>query len=108
MPQSRSLLRALALGATVAATVSLVACSGPSDASSDSGDTVTVTVGTLRGQPHFYQPFLYEQFAEEGWSSRSSRSTRLRRSRTRSSPAPSTSRSRGSRRPSRRSPRTAT
>ncbi|MWV51261.1 transporter substrate-binding domain-containing protein [Rathayibacter sp. VKM Ac-2803] len=70
MPQSRTrsrLGRAIALGATVAAALSLVACSGASEAdSSGGGETVTVTVGTLRGQPHFYQPFLYEQFAEEG------------------------------------------
>ncbi|TFD48988.1 ABC transporter substrate-binding protein [Cryobacterium frigoriphilum] len=26
----------------------------------------TVTIGTLRGQPHFYQPFLYEDFAADG------------------------------------------
>ncbi|ROQ65197.1 NitT/TauT family transport system substrate-binding protein [Rathayibacter sp. PhB152] len=66
-PSTRTARRALALGAALAATLSLVACSGASDAASgDGGDTVTVTVGTLRGQPHFYQPFLYEQFAEEG------------------------------------------
>ncbi|ROP56910.1 MULTISPECIES: ABC transporter substrate-binding protein [unclassified Rathayibacter] len=66
MPLSRPSTR-LALGAALAATLSLVACSGASDAASgDGGDTVPVTVGTLRGQPHFYQPFLYEQFAEEG------------------------------------------
>ena len=61
--------RALALGAALTAALSLVACSGSSDADSGSGEggeTVTVTVGTLRGQPHFYQPFLYERFAEEG------------------------------------------
>ena len=66
----RTAVRALALGSVLAAALSLVACSGASDAGTDSGDgggeSVTVTVGTLRGQPHFYQPFLYEQFAEEG------------------------------------------
>lgn len=30
----------------------------------DDGGTV-VKVGTLRGQPHFYAPYLYERFAEE-------------------------------------------
>lgn len=58
--------RTLALGAVLAASLSLVACSGSSEASGGGDDSVTVTVGTLRGQPHFYQPFLYEQFAEEG------------------------------------------
>ncbi|MWB98792.1 ABC transporter substrate-binding protein [Agromyces seonyuensis] len=39
--------------------------SGAADAAAP-GETVTVKVGTLRGQPHFYHPFLYEQFAPEG------------------------------------------
>jgi len=26
----------------------------------------TITIGTLRGQPHLYQPYFYEQFAPEG------------------------------------------
>lgn len=50
---------------TLAAAVSLTACSGSAGASSGSSDTVTVNVGTLRGQPHFYHPFLYEQFAAD-------------------------------------------
>lgn len=59
-------LRPVALGATVlTAALALTACSGSADAASGDGE-VTVTVGTLRGQPHFYQPFLYEQFAEDG------------------------------------------
>ncbi|KQQ09947.1 ABC transporter substrate-binding protein [Rathayibacter sp. Leaf296] len=65
--RTRTAVRALALGSALAATLSLVACSGASDADTGSdAESVTVTVGTLRGQPHFYQPFLYEQFAEEG------------------------------------------
>ncbi|PTL72720.1 nitrate ABC transporter substrate-binding protein [Rathayibacter caricis DSM 15933] len=65
--RTRTAVRALALGGALAASLSLVACSGASDADAGSdAESVTVTVGTLRGQPHFYQPFLYEQFAEEG------------------------------------------
>jgi NitT/TauT family transport system substrate-binding protein len=61
----RRLLTTAALTLT-AATV-LAGCSS-SDAGSDgaSGETETVKIGTLRGQPHFYQPFLYEDYAVEG------------------------------------------
>jgi NitT/TauT family transport system substrate-binding protein len=60
--------RAIA-GTAVAATVlSLAACGSDSSeaAASGSGETQTVTVGTLRGQPHFYAPFLYEEHAVDG------------------------------------------
>ncbi|HEV7949811.1 MAG TPA: ABC transporter substrate-binding protein [Glaciihabitans sp.] len=50
------------------ASVALAVAGCSADAGDDaaSGETVTVKVGTLRGQPHFYHPFLYEDFAEEG------------------------------------------
>ncbi|MCZ2830786.1 ABC transporter substrate-binding protein [Modestobacter sp. VKM Ac-2986] len=60
--------RAIAGTAVAAAVLSLAACGG-SDAeaaASGSGETQTVTVGTLRGQPHFYAPFLYEEHAVDG------------------------------------------
>ncbi|MGY2065580.1 ABC transporter substrate-binding protein [Blastococcus sp. SYSU DS0619] len=70
---ARPAQRLLALAASAAAVVALAACSSdPADstdeaaASGASGETETVTVGTLRGQPHFYAPFLYEEYAEEG------------------------------------------
>ncbi|GAA4977656.1 ABC transporter substrate-binding protein [Kineococcus glutinatus] len=49
----------------LATTLALTACSGSSTTSAGE-PTETVKVGTLRGQPHFYQPFLYERFAAEG------------------------------------------
>ncbi|WP_052090913.1 ABC transporter substrate-binding protein [Modestobacter caceresii] len=59
-----------AIAGTVAATtvLALAACSSDSaEASgSDDGGTQTVTIGTLRGQPHFYAPFLYDEYAPEG------------------------------------------
>ncbi|MCZ2804797.1 ABC transporter substrate-binding protein [Modestobacter sp. VKM Ac-2983] len=59
-----------AIAGTVAATtvLALAACSSDSAEASGSGDggTETVTIGTLRGQPHFYAPFLYEEYAPEG------------------------------------------
>ncbi|MGY2079870.1 ABC transporter substrate-binding protein [Modestobacter sp. SYSU DS0657] len=60
--------RAIA-GTAVAATVlSLAACGSDSAdaAAGGSGETQTVTIGTLRGQPHFYAPFLYEEHAVDG------------------------------------------
>lgn len=39
--------------------------SGCAASEADSG-THTITIGTLRGQPHFYQPFLYQDFAPDG------------------------------------------
>jgi NitT/TauT family transport system substrate-binding protein len=58
--------------ATLAAVsaLALSACSGGSSDSESGGsgdeETVTVTVGTLRGQPHFYAPFLYNEHAVDG------------------------------------------
>ncbi|RMI40781.1 ABC transporter substrate-binding protein [Streptomyces triticirhizae] len=34
----------------------------------DGGSSDTITIGTLRSQPHLYQPYLMERFAEEGVS----------------------------------------
>jgi NitT/TauT family transport system substrate-binding protein len=66
----RTTARAAAAGIALSTLLVVSGCSssggsaGADVASAD--DPVTVTVGTLRGQPHFYQPFLYEQFAEDG------------------------------------------
>jgi NitT/TauT family transport system substrate-binding protein len=58
--------RAIAAGAVAATVLSLAACGSDSAEASGSGETQTVTVGTLRGQPHFYAPFLYEDHAVDG------------------------------------------
>jgi NitT/TauT family transport system substrate-binding protein len=61
--------RAIAGSAVATVVLSLAACGSDSDsaeASGGSGETQTVTVGTLRGQPHFYAPFLYEDHAVDG------------------------------------------
>lgn len=66
---SSPMLRPLAIAAVAFSALALAGCSAAdSEDSGDaaSGETQTVTVGTLRGQPHFYHPFLYEQFAEDG------------------------------------------
>lgn len=36
------------------------------DSQGGSTEEGTVTIGTLRGQPHLYQPYFYEQFAPDG------------------------------------------
>ncbi|GAA2980635.1 NitT/TauT family transport system substrate-binding protein [Microbacterium terrae] len=66
MPSSRMRILIAAAAATVTA-LTLAGCSssGGDDAAS-AEETVTVKVGTLRGQPHFYQPFLYNDYAEDG------------------------------------------
>lgn len=60
---SHRLITTAALAAVSA--LALAGCAGTSD-SADADETVTVTIGTLRGQPHFYQPFLYEDYAVDG------------------------------------------
>lgn len=49
-----------AIAGAVALLGSLVACTSTGG---DDGDVTTVTIGTLRGQPHFYAPFLYSDHA---------------------------------------------
>lgn len=62
---ARSLRLTLAAATAVAATFAVTACSSAS--TTEGGEeTVTVTIGTLRGQPHFYQPFLYNDYAVDG------------------------------------------
>jgi NitT/TauT family transport system substrate-binding protein len=66
---SPSAVRRAIAGTAVVATVLTLAGCGSDDAggtSSGSGETRTVTVGTLRGQPHFYAPFLYAENAVGG------------------------------------------
>lgn len=58
----------IAAALAVASVLFLSACSSgdTTPASSDAAETVTVKIGTLRGQPHFYQPFLYDDHAVDG------------------------------------------
>lgn len=49
-----------AIAGALALLGSLVACTSTGG---DDGDVTTVTIGTLRGQPHFYAPFLYGDHA---------------------------------------------
>lgn len=62
-------LRPAIKGGAVAFALLLAACSSPSVAGGDDDteETVTVTVGTLAGQPQLYQPFLYEQFGPDNY-----------------------------------------
>ncbi|WP_263121282.1 NrtA/SsuA/CpmA family ABC transporter substrate-binding protein, partial [Cellulomonas sp. RIT-PI-Y] len=57
----------LALASTALVVAALSACSpdAAGGAADDDGTTV-VTVGTLKGQPHLYHPFLYQDLAPEG------------------------------------------
>lgn len=41
----------------------LASCTSTGGGDDEAGATTTVTVGTLRGQPHFYAPFLYSDHA---------------------------------------------
>jgi NitT/TauT family transport system substrate-binding protein len=61
------LIRPLALASTALVVAALSACSpdAAGGAADDDGTTV-VTVGTLKGQPHLYHPFLYQDLAPEG------------------------------------------
>ena len=48
-------------------TLTLGACATPTSVSSTGGESKdTITVGTLRGQPHAYTPHFYDQFVPEG------------------------------------------
>lgn len=63
--RARSPRVALVAVASLAALVLTGCSSGGADAAG--GDEVeTVKIGTLRGQPHFYQPFLYADHAVDG------------------------------------------
>ncbi|OAZ44457.1 hypothetical protein A9Z40_11125 [Microbacterium arborescens] len=58
--------RVVLLAAVSLAALVLAGCSSAGeDAAGDDG-VETVKVGTLRGQPHFYQPFLYADHAVDG------------------------------------------
>lgn len=60
------LIRPLA-ALSAALVVTLTACSPDSAGATDDADgTTVVTVGTLKGQPHLYAPFLYQDLAPEG------------------------------------------
>ncbi|HEV7950650.1 MAG TPA: nitrate ABC transporter substrate-binding protein, partial [Glaciihabitans sp.] len=61
----RNVLKTMSItGAALMVAAGLAGCSIDGEpASSEEG---TVQIGTLRGQPHLYQPYFYEQFAPEG------------------------------------------
>ncbi|MFC5929165.1 nitrate ABC transporter substrate-binding protein [Cryobacterium melibiosiphilum] len=60
-------LRSRLLIASSLVALTVVALSGCAATATDTAnENTTVTIGTLRGQPHFYQPFLYEDFAADG------------------------------------------
>lgn len=61
MKNSRTLV---ALAASLLAVTSLSACSSDSAEGADGG--TVVTIGTLKGQPHLYAPFFYEDYAPDG------------------------------------------
>jgi len=67
---SRSAQRLIGLAA--AGVLALAGCSSESSSAEEAsssggaGETETVKIGTLRGQPHFYAPFLYEEYAADG------------------------------------------
>lgn len=63
---ARTLRPFAAVATALTAALVFTACSSSSEPAADGEETVTVTVGTLRGQPHFYQPFLYEDHAVDG------------------------------------------
>lgn len=56
---------ALLAVASLAALV-LSGCAADSGGAEGAAETETVKIGTLRGQPHFYQPFLYADHAVDG------------------------------------------
>ncbi len=60
MPRTRTPLAVITAAATALA---LAACGGASEATDGA---TTVQVGTLRGQPHLFTPFLYEEHLAEG------------------------------------------
>ncbi|MBO1752235.1 NrtA/SsuA/CpmA family ABC transporter substrate-binding protein [Actinotalea sp. BY-33] len=55
-----------AAAAALALTATVAGCSTGSAGDGDGGETTTVTVGTLKGQPHLFHPFFYEELAAEG------------------------------------------
>jgi NitT/TauT family transport system substrate-binding protein len=62
-PLNRPLAALMSLGVLAACTST---GSDSADGTGDSGGTTVVQVGTLRGQPHFYAPYLYQEYAEDG------------------------------------------
>ncbi|MQW76290.1 nitrate ABC transporter substrate-binding protein [Nocardioides sp. dk4132] len=62
----RSPRRHAALVAAISVSLSLAACTSTgTSAEPDGEDSTTIKVGTLRGQPHFYAPYLYEDHTED-------------------------------------------
>lgn len=70
----QSRFTAAAAAVIAAGALALAGCSSTAPEATTAPETdeaatfepMTVTVGTLTGQPHFYQPFLYQEFAPEG------------------------------------------
>lgn len=55
---------AIALTALAATAVVLTGCSSSSSSAGSDGDGQTVTIGTLRAQPHLFSPYFYEEAAD--------------------------------------------
>lgn len=68
MKSARSYSRIALTLATASLAIGVTGCAATSagDAQPDTAGGTTVTIGTLKGQPHLYHPYFYEQFAPEG------------------------------------------
>ncbi|MCZ2860777.1 ABC transporter substrate-binding protein [Blastococcus sp. VKM Ac-2987] len=63
-PPSSLLRRSVSALAPLALVAAVAGCTSTGASTDDGGGAQVVTVGTLRGQPHFYAPYLYEEHAE--------------------------------------------
>jgi NitT/TauT family transport system substrate-binding protein len=58
------LRRSISALVPLALVAAMAGCTSTGASTEAGGETQVVKVGTLRGQPHFYAPYLYEQHAE--------------------------------------------
>ena len=63
MKNSRAMVT---LAASLLAVTSVSACSSDSASGAGSSEGTVITIGTLKGQPHLYAPYFYEENAPEG------------------------------------------
>ncbi|MGY1722230.1 ABC transporter substrate-binding protein [Blastococcus sp. SYSU DS0533] len=63
---SSFLRRSVGALAPLALVTAMAGCTSTGASTDESGETRVVQVGTLRGQPHFYAPYLYAEHAEGG------------------------------------------
>lgn len=63
-PPKRPLAALFCLG--LAGVLTACTSTGADSGGDDTGEVQVVQVGTLRGQPHFYAPYLYQEHAEDG------------------------------------------